>query len=576
MLDLGVSWGGAPQADSLSFNRLESGYGDFTVNLFQKETGIKLPKDMNDTDDNGRFMKRYEFLTSPEMKDKWIDWRCKKIDDCIVSPLREELNSYSPDLKLQIAVAPSPGLGPKILGKTLTLSEALKQSGVDIKLYEKLNNTELIRHGISSQNVTKCYPIDNLSDSWPLNTKQDTGVSAITSSYWEMFSHGKILDPVRKKWPEVGANQLPTRIIIDAGAGVLAHATYAIMKKDISCLYLGGMGFLPTLGHEKPARRFFSAFRALPKTHFDDISGLEDPIRGRQKVVDGSNYFYLVNAEPYPVGVTLKLNSDGLIKSLSTGKNVKTSSKTLNIIVKPYMLLSFKTDSKLKVISGKTSIPSKEYKKLYSKYLKLKANYLGPMSKIMFEKKNKEYIWIEAENWKKWETNEKFNVNHAPFSLKPKTLISGGDFVSFGGDRVPVQYDLNISKKDKYDAWVRFVTKERNPNLSKWVLTINGKKVSEVKTTEDPNKLWVKFPATLTLDKGSFTLGFKHDFASYSVAVDSFLITNDHNYKPKGACSPTKFFSSKMKFIKQVDDALKRKNMAKLRVYLTVLESLTK
>ena len=54
------------------------GYGDLTVGLFEKETGIKLGVPLNDP---GRFAKRYDLLTG-KYKIKWFAWREQKLSDC--------------------------------------------------------------------------------------------------------------------------------------------------------------------------------------------------------------------------------------------------------------------------------------------------------------------------------------------------------------------------------------------------------------------------------------------------------------------------------------------------------------
>lgn len=59
---------------------LEVGYGDCTVDLFEKESGVNLGVDSKDP---GRFEKRYQAL-SGTLLDQWKLWRAKKLRDFIV------------------------------------------------------------------------------------------------------------------------------------------------------------------------------------------------------------------------------------------------------------------------------------------------------------------------------------------------------------------------------------------------------------------------------------------------------------------------------------------------------------
>ena len=73
------------------------GYEDYTIDLFQKETGIKIPVGARDPD---RFGKRYEWLMA-NAKQKWIDWRCAQFTR-LFCRMRDRLVKGRPDLKLYL------------------------------------------------------------------------------------------------------------------------------------------------------------------------------------------------------------------------------------------------------------------------------------------------------------------------------------------------------------------------------------------------------------------------------------------------------------------------------------------
>lgn len=70
-------------------------YDDYTISLFEEETGIKIPVDKKDTN---RFSLRYTWLQI-NAKKEWTDWRCKKMNE-IYQWLTETLKKKRSDLML--------------------------------------------------------------------------------------------------------------------------------------------------------------------------------------------------------------------------------------------------------------------------------------------------------------------------------------------------------------------------------------------------------------------------------------------------------------------------------------------
>jgi cellulose/xylan binding protein with CBM9 domain len=84
------SWG-------INFFGLDYGYGDYTIALFEKESGIKIPVSQKDLK---RFGKRYDWLMKNK-KDEWLAWRGKKVSQRYAE-IHEKIKSYRKDLKFII------------------------------------------------------------------------------------------------------------------------------------------------------------------------------------------------------------------------------------------------------------------------------------------------------------------------------------------------------------------------------------------------------------------------------------------------------------------------------------------
>jgi hypothetical protein len=67
---------------------------------------------------------------------------------------------------------------------------------------------------------------------------------------------------------------------------------------------------LGTLGMEDYLVEFAREFRRLPAVRFDDVPGLEDPVRVRQRVHGGQAWFYVLNTLPARASATLQLRGE--------------------------------------------------------------------------------------------------------------------------------------------------------------------------------------------------------------------------------------------------------------------------
>ena len=571
LLDMGLTWGGVPQADSYSFDRLDSGYGDFTISLFEKDTKIKVP---GDKDDPQRFEKRYKFLTSGSMKKKWIKWRCEQIRDKVIMPLYKMIRKYNPKLVVQLGVGSRNDVGNKILNKKRTWNESALECGIDVTMYKGLKNLEFVRHGASFQNPTKCYPLDNLDNYWPNpGAFPDCGAMTISSSYWEMFDHGDLVNPIRKKWPKVNANQLPVRIMTDAREGALARTSYALMKDDLQSIYMTGVAGYPTYGHEDIVIPFFKAFRALPRKRFSDVPGLSDPVRVRQLTTKGKSYIYLINADSEQHKVTLNFKAppgEGI--DLRNDNKINFTKNTCKIKVPPYQLVALKFFKPVTISSGSTATSDAEMKKLKEQYAAIiKAGQLPHTP----EKKGKAYIGFEAEDFANWPKKERYFITN-PSQKIPQNLkssVSGGGAIGFGGGSAPVEYKLKFPRTGKYTLWVKFAMPEANKTPSKWKMTINGKELPKIESPAKGHPLWVK-AGVVNIGKTNVDFTFAHATVAYSIMVDAFLFTNDSSYVPKGGVDYKKKMAAFNKNLASLRKAMKEKHIAELKALMVAVKAM--
>ena len=129
-----------------AFPSIHWGYEDYTISLFEKETGIKVP--VSNTG-SARFKQRYDWLNQNRY-DEWVTWRCNKIYT-FYNKLSNILQKARPDLKLYIN-AFGPDYSEADWGQyggwsqraqklnSLGWSNVIKESGIDPMMFKNSPN----------------------------------------------------------------------------------------------------------------------------------------------------------------------------------------------------------------------------------------------------------------------------------------------------------------------------------------------------------------------------------------------------------------------------------------------------
>lgn len=108
------------------------GYEDLTIELFEKDTGIRIPVDKKNP---LRFAARYEWLRG-KAKETWLNWRCKKVKEVRLMVLNR-LKEHRPDLRLICGYLDYKHARP----------EKYKMEGLDLELYKNVPGLSIGRYG---------------------------------------------------------------------------------------------------------------------------------------------------------------------------------------------------------------------------------------------------------------------------------------------------------------------------------------------------------------------------------------------------------------------------------------------
>jgi hypothetical protein len=351
-LDLSIAWGGTPGGESMGFERLDSDYSDFTIEKFSKETGVDVPGAAGSSE---RYAERHRFLTSPQMKEKWVSWRCEKIRDELVRPIAEKVWGRRPDLEVSLNFGSKGDIGLSAMKRNPDWKGALRECGFDLDMYKDWPRTRLIFSGLD-------YAKSNFPEVLsPVLQGGHVGIIGYWADYCEQYSRN-LYAAANKFWPEVNANACPNRIITEKDMFLLRKGIAALAQADLMTILVGGMGQNPWQGHLGEVEHFARAFRSLPAETFEDIPGLEDPVRARQLKRGTETHLYLLNAEPYPVTVDLELAGESETipaTDLVTGRKHQLKKGRSAFTVPPYQLTSWRLQDG-SAIRGQAHLPAGE------------------------------------------------------------------------------------------------------------------------------------------------------------------------------------------------------------------------
>ncbi|MFZ2656918.1 MAG: LamG-like jellyroll fold domain-containing protein, partial [Victivallales bacterium] len=359
------SWGCTPSDESLNFERLYTDYSDFTISLFEKETGLKIPGELTDSK---RYKKRYLFLTSPDMKDKWVSWRCAKIH-ALFMEIGKKVWSVAPEAELVISLSCGKEIGPRDLDYPINFYDASRECGIDPSLFTDPRVVIEVYDPIASNDnawVYRGFDIRRfLSNNNP--SVDDKFTASGRSAFVQWLCYWEIFEPVYKAlWPEVKPNAAPVRQITPSGEAFLKIWAEKLALSDFKKMYMGGMGCSPFLGHKKEFGDFAKAFRYLPNQNFLGIPNENGCVAARYYKGKNKTYCYFVNREPYEIEIEAQFEGAKEAFCPVSGKLLSVDAGRLLFKIPAYGLRSFGYDKNGSCKSFAVFVPAEEIAALAS------------------------------------------------------------------------------------------------------------------------------------------------------------------------------------------------------------------
>lgn len=380
----------------LWFGSLKAGYDDYSVGLFERETGIEIPVELTDPE---RFRKRAEFLLGNHLE-QWRRWRCEKIAAFLLQ-LRDVMIAEREDLTLSLTMWNEPFI-PAVcevgtpgcqFGSRASCDQLYLDGGIDLALLEGERNIEVMfqtdggnRDRTPSNHTEKMEyfymfrDFDYLDDSvWKKMDRLENSGVYIFNSWHEAWGCHRWFpadesdgNPACCKQVYGGAadgmfrinscyeddgfwwdSQLRITPAFPSGRQYMEHLVHALASGDALKITAGGL-FLDKV-HRDEFREFARIFRRLPRRKFDTVGGSTDPVAVRQLTGNGETFVYCVNREPYSVRLQLEFERPPRGVFLADGAQFNGGIIELG----GYGLTAFKLEGKSRAVSFDCEIPAK-------------------------------------------------------------------------------------------------------------------------------------------------------------------------------------------------------------------------
>ena len=297
------------EACPIHFHNLSVGYDDYTIEQFQRDTGIAVPG----TDAKSR----YVYLTSDHVrKESWVKWRCEKTEQ-IASELASILRAKGGDAEIQIWISPVRYCrNGSLKWEEWNAKQAFREAGLDLPrlakipgvrfvpsvgpdwiIKRKYNDSdmaylpdspswrELMQKGeVAAINVFRCANLEI----YPSIGNQGAAARAWRTDLWTPAGN---LVPFHDNFQSYPTPHARPPYTLDSVASLIADC-------DVQDFITGWWGLMESGEHDEWCR-FYGQFRQIPRGRYALAKGPDDPVCVRS----GAEGHYLVNREPYSVEI---------------------------------------------------------------------------------------------------------------------------------------------------------------------------------------------------------------------------------------------------------------------------------
>ena len=326
------------------------GYGDYNIAQFVKDTGLQVPGAAGDPN---RFEQRYQYLTSPAVKERWLNWRCAQV----LAYQRRLRDAFSGPRKDVVLYMVGPGYMDPIADERVGMDpiERFRGAGIDTVALRTEPGIALIpnaNYGSRNTGAAERAMYDGFFDQEyvDLGKGRERGFGAYMA-YQELGGSMPFdkLGVVMKSFYYCSG-------IDAAGFNSLEKYAVALAEQDSDFLRDGGNSYI--FGDPTVYAPWMREYNALPRVAFTPLAEASDPVAVWQYAGSEGRYFYAVNRDQYPVTMTIALRGAETVTDLGTGEKLATRGGVIRFELEPFGLRSFRAPQGATIIHATTNVPA--------------------------------------------------------------------------------------------------------------------------------------------------------------------------------------------------------------------------
>jgi len=341
---------------------LAAGYGDVTVGLFERDTAIRVPGDAGEP---ARFGERHAFLTSPEVRDRWIRWRCERIR-AFFGKVVSRIGRQREGLDCVVVLKFYPPHDREWKASGLPLRDYMRLSGWDPALYHDNEDLWMTHYMHATVRYEPAFGPKGYSVGWEQSVNPEfydlygtpTRRAAMVLHHWVEAERVAFTLPEREGWPRPYQSTMQAQANGDNAREVF---TQALIGGDPELFLFGFSHVSLMVGDEQPLREFARVVLALPGERFSPVgdTGMQTNLAIRDLSKDGSYYFYVANPGYWPIKGTVSLENAARVRDLATGRPADARREGSRVLVpvalEPYGISAYRVeDGRAKVVSWET------------------------------------------------------------------------------------------------------------------------------------------------------------------------------------------------------------------------------
>lgn len=347
------------------FDWLAASYDDATIRRFAKDTGIDVPGTASDPE---RFGERYDFLTAQGMRDRWLAWRCEKLQ-AFFRAMRDRIRSHRKDYVLLASQYMDVPHATMWKASGLGFERFLKQAAWDASLFrdeEGLYVTQWM-YGIPLRyRATRRLP--GYACGWALMAEEepyDVFASGLRRSqmimhHWQEVERYPFVMPEREGWAYPYQSTPQAHAV---GDWAREPFTLGLIGGDPQIVLWGFSHVSRMTGNEQAMREFIRVFRALPSKRFQPVleTGMDTDLAIRTLRTKEGLLFYVANPTYWAVEGTVTLSGAAEVADLVTGETVgaRRNGEGVDVPVrlKPYGVVAFRVPADNARVTGYDAKP---------------------------------------------------------------------------------------------------------------------------------------------------------------------------------------------------------------------------